>query len=268
MRNDVQTNLMDCLPTHKLSQDILESFFGRIRSFLGYNDNPTVEQFTSAFRKVLINDEIKCSDQSNCRDSLCLDILGISSRRSNLNTVDSEHSLNAHANYEGCANPNEQIETNHCELKELESVSVAHIAGIIEKKIDEQGRSHCADCIRIFSENDKIAQLSQSHLTRIPCQSTFDICSIAHKHVKKLVTDSSYTYGSLLSDVSREFNNTTAYSKTNFEGHEDHKTYFITFIAEEYIRIQATYIAKKVTLQEQEILLGNKAKKMRQLKGK
>lgn len=53
-----------------------------------------------------------------------------------------------------------------------------------------------------------------------------------------------------------------AYSKTNFAGHEHHKYFFIKTIVEEYVRIQANYIAKKVTLKEHRIMLRNKLRKM------
>lgn len=260
----VVTKVMDYLPTHRFSQDILEAFFGRIRSQLGHNDNPTVEQFGSAYRKIVVNNEIKCSDSSNCRDNLCLDILTVSSRRPRINTVENEDDINLNNMHTESTNRTEHIQIDNYEWMDLEIVSVAHLAGLIELKIENQGRFNCADCLKIFSENDKV---SQSQLKNIPCQSTFEICSIAHKHVKKLAADSSYTYDKLLQDISCEFNYTTAYPKTNFENHVDHKNFFINFIAEEYIRAQATYIAKKVTLREQEILLGNKFKKIRQFKG-
>lgn len=41
------------IATYRLSQDHLEMFFGKIRSMHGCNDNPTVQQFTSAFKKLL-----------------------------------------------------------------------------------------------------------------------------------------------------------------------------------------------------------------------
>lgn len=46
----VEPGLIKSLPTFRLSQDPLESLFGRIRTLNGNNDNPNVTQFTSAFR--------------------------------------------------------------------------------------------------------------------------------------------------------------------------------------------------------------------------
>ena len=42
------------LRTYKFSQDHLETFFGLVRSSLGCNNNPTVLQFRSAYRKLLL----------------------------------------------------------------------------------------------------------------------------------------------------------------------------------------------------------------------
>lgn len=257
----VGTKIMDYLPTRKLNQDLLESFFGRIRSCLGFNDNPTVQQFGAAFRKIIINNDIKTSELANCQDILSLDILSVSSKRKNQNANHTLESEKENAN--GLKNAG----NNNYVLNDLEAVSVAHLAGLIETKIVEKARFSCAGCLKIFAENDKIAHSSQSQLNNVPCQSTFDICSIAFKHVQKLAVDSSYTYEELLNDISSEFDINTAFARTSFERHEDHKEYFVTFIAEEYIRAQANYIAKKVTLQEQEILLGNRAKKIRQSNG-
>lgn len=256
----VQTNSMDFLPTHTVSQDMLESFFGRIRSRLGSNDNPTAEQFASAYRKVVINQDIKASKHSNCRDSLSLDIFTVSSRRSKISDNDaSSEEISVDSTQAKCT------VNDGYELTDLENVSVAYLAGLIEAKIEQNGRFNCNECREIFSENIKITQTTE--FNRAPCQSTFDICSIAHKHAQKMVSDSSYTYDMLLKDVRREFDHTTAFANTNFSGHEDHQLFFSLFVAEEYIRAQATYIAKKVTLREQAILIGKKHNKYRQFNG-
>ena len=42
------------LLTFKFSQDPLETLFSTIRASLGFNNNPTVIQFTAAFKKILL----------------------------------------------------------------------------------------------------------------------------------------------------------------------------------------------------------------------
>lgn len=71
------------------SQDPLETFFGRIRSACGSNNNATVQQAQSAIRKLLYFNEIKSSESANCADSL--NILTCSSvTRTEENEADSE----------------------------------------------------------------------------------------------------------------------------------------------------------------------------------
>lgn len=249
----VESNLMDCLPTFRFSQDFLESLFGRIRSLPGCNDNPTVEQFNAAMRKILINDDIKCSEKANCQDSLKIAILDVPStysKSSNINTedIDSEQ-------FARLQKIKEQYKSS-----EIMKASIAYLAGEIEQKIANPSLFTCMRCVKIIPENDKIADSIPSQYK--PCQTTFDICNVAHKYVQYLRSDSNYTYSQLLSDIGIEYDSDTAFPKTNFEGHESHKKDFVDFIISEYIRTQATYIAKKVTLKEQNILIRKKFTKL------
>lgn len=74
----IETGLIVSIPTYQLSQDSLESLFGRIRSLCGSNDNPTSIQFTSGLRKILIKSEVTASAFANCTDNL--QILTVSSK--------------------------------------------------------------------------------------------------------------------------------------------------------------------------------------------
>lgn len=58
------------IATYSLGQDSLESFLSRIRSKCGDNDNPTVEKFKSAYKKMLVNKGITSSAFANCQDNL------------------------------------------------------------------------------------------------------------------------------------------------------------------------------------------------------
>lgn len=66
----MQTGKLEHITTYSLGQDPLKSFFGRIRSKCGSNDNPSVEQFKSAYQKTLVNKEITSSAFANCQDRL------------------------------------------------------------------------------------------------------------------------------------------------------------------------------------------------------
>lgn len=257
----VKSNLLKCLPTFKFSQDHLESFFGRIRSLPGCNDNPTVEQFCAAFKKLVVCDEVRCSEKSNCEDKLELTILDVSSRRKAItDEVGSDSNVE---NYDDPANIERlnEIQSNF-KSNDLTKMSIAHIADIIERRIERSGRFECGDCRDIFSDNEKLSETFVTELTSIPCQSTFDICETAEKYVWNLSLDFNYTFDNAMSDIWHEFDSQTAYSRTNFQGHETHKDYIVRFIITEYVNISATYLAKTITLKEQKLLLRNKYRKL------
>lgn len=261
----IESGLMDYLPTFKFSQDHLESLFGRIRSMNGYNDNPTVEQFCAAFRKIVVNNEITSSELSNCVDSL--NILYVSSGRPKLNSTQSTPN-DKKSEYEifldNIEHMEEKEEIENCDylLDDLEKTSVAYTAGWIEKKIDSSDRYICVQCVNLFYENDKVLDYINSAKTQAPYQTTFKICKIAQKFIKSFVKDPTYKYLKLLNNIMREIDYENAYPKTNFEGHESHKYDLIKAIVEEYIRIQVTYTAKRVTLNEQKTMMRNHLKKL------
>lgn len=71
-----------------------------------------------------------------------------------------------------------------------------------------------------------------------------------------------FDYDILVSGISRDISYVNMYARTDFEGHEHHKFSIVEFIVEEFIRIQANYMAKNATLNEQEKMLRNKLKKI------
>lgn len=78
-------NLMPFLATYRLSQDHLEMYFSKIRSMNGNNDNMTVQQFTSAYKKLLHQCDVRISGSSNISVAGCSsNILTVSSRRAKI----------------------------------------------------------------------------------------------------------------------------------------------------------------------------------------
>lgn len=124
----IESGLMEFLPTYKFSQDHLECFFGRIRSLNGYNDNPTVEQFCSAFRKTVINKELRVtsSEFANCKDSL--NILFISSRRPRLKSTDNPQTYGFDQLMENTQHVEKKDQIEQCDylLDNLEQTSISY----------------------------------------------------------------------------------------------------------------------------------------------
>lgn len=73
--------------------------------------------------------------------------------------------------------------------------------------------------------------------------------------MKVFARNAGYTYERLFSDIWRQIDIKNAYAKTSFEGHEEHKEFFIKIIIEEFVRLQANCIAKEVTRKEKGLLM-------------
>ena len=52
--------------TYRFLQDPLEMFFSKIRSWLGWNNNPNALQFKYALRSLLLRNSIECPTTANC----------------------------------------------------------------------------------------------------------------------------------------------------------------------------------------------------------
>lgn len=184
----VLTGLLPSLPTFYLSQCVLESFFSRIRSFLGANDNPTQQQFQSAIRKLLFFNEVSSSDFANCEDNL--NMLTVSS----VNSIKVENNLlnTAEGNkHNGDYDDEDSIAIEFIREEEymqndlnLLDATIAFFAGSIEINIESNWLKQlkCSECTSIFRENARISySIVENQKTRRPCLSTFLICKITHK---------------------------------------------------------------------------------------
>lgn len=264
-RDLVDSKKMEALHTFRFSQDLLEALFGRLRMLDGCNDNPNVQQFCGAFRKATVHTEISCSSFSNCIDSL--NILSVSSAKSKTVKPASGEEIFGVVEYLEYVNKNRNDqEVDYDEILEsLEDCNTAHVAGMIEKSImncGSSGRFKCADYYNIFFENEKVDLASYPTKTYAPCKSSYHICAVANKNFKNSISELYFDYSKLLNSTLRSLNWSILYPKTCFENHEHHKFYIVQFIVEEFVRIQAHYLAKNATLKEQEKMMRSKLKKI------
>ena len=72
------------LLTYKMSQDHLELFFGAVRSAGGFNNNPTAQQFTAAYKRLLLRSHIE-GGNGNCEKKDPIDILSVLDDSCNIN---------------------------------------------------------------------------------------------------------------------------------------------------------------------------------------
>lgn len=267
----VQTGRIKVLLTFYLGQDLLESLFGRIRAMHGRNDNPNPSQFSASFRAVVIHTEITASEFANCKDAL--NILSIPSTAKPPNSViqpmepmepinnrsnhSEESELDENVPYIELDPENEEPILPQEQFLKYEIHTVAYFAGQIEKKI-QNGRFQCEDgiCSNIFVSNEKIDGnfFEGNQFSQRPCKSTLTICEIVHKHFTSHSRNSNFNYKTLLSEIQKEVPFNYLFPQTNFTHDIGHKVFFINYIIDEYVRLYATYLAKRVTLDHHKLL--------------
>lgn len=244
----VATGEIDELPTLHLAQDYLESLFSRIRSMNGNCENPPVTQFSSALRKILIQNEITSSCFANCIDNLKL--MTVSSRSQNKanNNTDGPDITEEYFEFMQTIQLNENDFLMNC----YEESTIASITSSIEQKILRVGRFEC-DCQSVLLNDEKVVNLTISDDVPPPCISTFYACKVAHILLNLCRKRFDFHYDLLISKILESINFDNVF-EPHFECDSSHKVGFIKYIAEEYVRIQATYIAKNLTLIEQKII--------------
>lgn len=160
------------IPTYNFSQDFLEIFFGKIRSLNGFNDNPTVQQFMAAIRRLLAVSTIMLSQSSNCQlfctvSNPFSNVLTISSRRALIRQNEpSELSVDEVEHVYERLNELDKLERSKHITENFNDTAIAHLANVIENKIKNTPRLYCSLCKNIFAENSKIQMPSSVQNTR------------------------------------------------------------------------------------------------------
>lgn len=241
-------NLMGMIATYRFSQDHLERFFGKIRYAQGCNDNPTIQQFTSCYRKLQLMSDFEISRYSNVTNISSTDILMISSRpRIN----------------EMIQQPNEKNNSRDEEILELETIerasylmdkcnnsAISFVAYKIEKRLLCCEQVYCSYCERVLNENEKIDRRDCVG-NNIPCKSTQEICKATDRAMKMFMNGNvkedftAKVIGSVMSTI--DFNK--IYPLYYEPEHDvDHKHFLVRFIINEYKHIKNIFSSKQKTL--------------------
>lgn len=235
------------IPTYQLGQDSLESFFSRIRSKRGgCDDNLTVEQFKSAFRKVIVNKEITSSCFANCRDKL--NILSVTSTREKSKMLN--HSIS-----KTNADEFESFSTNDFLLDACLEATIVNISTDIENKIRKRGRSYPDDfslrCIDVLNENSCLDTENIFNDQQIPCTTTMYVCKVARKYFDIFSKKINFDYDSLFDVIINKIDYEAIYPNSDFCDNSELKDCFVQFIVEEFLRFQANNLAKTLTMNQQ-----------------
>ena len=123
------------LPVFRMSQDPLELFFGCIRASLGFNNNPTVQQFMGAYKKLCAGALLKTGRGSNCLwdgQLKCLDSL-------------EKHVPDVSENYT-------DVLANYLEVDDYQDNVLKYMSGAAQRII--ANRLDCKDCVMFLTLND------------------------------------------------------------------------------------------------------------------
>lgn len=172
-----------------MSQDHLEIFFSVIRSHGGFNNDPTVRQFKSAFKKIIIHTEVSAPSTGNYIPLEEMSILHVSSAKKAVNVI----------NNSSCSSVRRwtdilYTDENHDYIENISYTTefsinvIVYIAGFIVRKI--QRTVKCTECLKVLLSTSKettyhalIRNKSRGYLL-IPSADVTLICRSAEKGIK------------------------------------------------------------------------------------
>jgi len=195
----IDTNELKYLPFYKLSQDHLEIFYGSVRVQGGNNNNPTVRQFKSAYKKLLVNAQLKDSGLGNCISSYSfsislqdIPILNCSSVSSN--PVQAINNSNATL-YKDIELESElytiEKDATHINLSSVSKEVTIYIAGFVSHKLFTQLKCDiCAQALIGTKANflSSLVTLNMGGLT-YPSADVIKIYLITDKFIKTYMHD-------------------------------------------------------------------------------
>lgn len=272
-RDYVQTDKTKMLVTHRFSQDHIETLFGCIRSMGGFNDNPTVQQFEAAYRKLLIHNNVVCSKKSNCID-IGTKILSISSHRTAKPHNDSAVS---ESDVDDFIFDGDFESTFHDQLVDgQQNHAIAYRASILEDKIIKAKKPRlivkCEQCVDAFIENklmeDRFIRFkSKDSDISQPCKSTFEICKFVDSFLS-FFEGKSITFDAALLQILRKIKFESLFTSSDFDTHAEngqkygHKYDFVKKIVQTYMNMKSVHSAKAITLSKHDEPIRHKFKKI------
>ena len=185
----VQTRHLSYLLTFKFSQDPLETLFSVIRASLGSNNNPTVIQFTAAFKKILLGAANRSRSYfSNCSEGFYKILVQTSPKKCIDTILD---------NYQHDSEFIDMYLSNTDTNSKLKEDILIYIAGYVQKKIFRKVKcDECKDYLKNKTEqiSCSIIELKNNNKARYGLIKPKDvICTIIQECEQILCTFSSTT---------------------------------------------------------------------------
>lgn len=250
-----EKNMIECIPTYSLNQDAVEIFFGKCRSLNGYNDNPTFQQFKSAYRKILLHSTVFTSKEGNCINFDTIsepfsNVLFVSSNNRSLQTTNDNEIQEAIP---------EELDELHEQLQRIEAMqqnnlidpfwadpTLIHIASTIETRI-KMADVYCPECILAFEDNEK-AGTSSIVSKYQPCRSTYIICKSVDRFLKSQFLREKKSINTLYSAIADHLEIDSLYNATDFRHDPNHKLFLIRAVVDTCFQIKSTFLARLANL--------------------
>lgn len=266
-----QHHYMLFIATYRFSQDFLELLFGKIRTLNGYCDNPSAQQFSSAYRKLLYTADVTISEQSNVTLRCTSNILTVSSRHSTMGFQPDLININQIENIEDLDLELEEEIMDKFNDKARDP-GIAHVANELELRLKRCDQIYCLLCLNVLIEDEKVVDsLCVNFRKGKPCMSVFQICkltdSVMQMHVKSNPDFKNTVYTSVLNNIVWEeifpafYEGQVEHVENNEHG-EDHKQFLVKFFIDEYINIVCAHNAKQITISTQKKYLRKRLKKL------
>ena len=149
---------------YKMSQDHLELFFGAVRAAGGCNSNPTTQQFTAAYKCLLLRSHIS-GGKGNCEKRDPIEILSAVTNSCKIKettpTPTPTPTLTNVAlirKYDLQERAPLQTEHDYCDLPNVTSISehkeaaISYMAGFVAKSL--QKKLHCPNCRNVLGSQE------------------------------------------------------------------------------------------------------------------
>lgn len=258
--------------TFQYAQDHLETYFSLVRSCLGCNNNPNVQQFQAAYRKLLFcAPHISGESKTNCNIDFPNELLNMSSGIKSI-----PQSLKRFNALTGAQTVEIEMDYNtfiNIEMEPYERHIYALVASDVEEKmgqlISKQTVSSCQDCLNVFRENTKTfdglisKKIARGALKTQPCSSTLNIILVSEGIIKNLQAHALVDYATVAKTIFNKlsFEFESLYESSSFECHQQnetiqnsqimHKEQFILEVLRTFLNMKSKKICGRISLEEQ-----------------
>jgi hypothetical protein len=155
----VRTGSLQYLATYRLSQDHIELMFNVVRSRGRWNNNPTAGQFRSAYRPLLMKNDIKSQLTGNAvaqEDIAMLPSTAVVVARESVANTDDILKRYGLVSLDSEFNHNYSATLNTCNISEFSANIITYVAGYVSKKLCK--KVVCAGCKSALLSESKLAQ--------------------------------------------------------------------------------------------------------------